>query len=190
MSVLSSLGSFSRRHPIVRGMLSYAVIWPASCLIQQTIAGKTWKTYDWGQVTRFGLYGSLFVGPTLYGWIRLSTILWPEITVKTALKKAIVEQLTYGPAALSCFYFSMGLLNNKSVNEAVDEVKAKFLPTFKFGACFWPMVQTFNFLVIPERNRVPFVSACSLLWACFLSYMDHRSHVRQELKTEEVLMSN
>ncbi|KAK4875396.1 hypothetical protein RN001_011818 [Aquatica leii] len=190
MTVLSRIALFSRRHPIVRGMVSYAIIWPSSCLIQQTVAGKSWNNYDWGQITRFGLYGSLFVGPTLYGWIRISTIIWPQITVKTALTKAFVEQLTYGPAALACFYFSMGLLNNKTFDEAVDEVKTKFIPTFKVGFCFWPVVQTFNFLVIAERNRVPFVSACSLLWGCFLSYMDHVSHKKQELKAKNVLLNN
>lgn len=49
----------------------------------------------------------------------------------------------------------------------------------KVGVCIWPVLQTFNFLVIPERNRVPFVSACSLVWCCFLAYMKQLEAKRQ-----------
>lgn len=79
--------SFTRRYPIVRGMLSYAAIWPTSCIIQQTIAGKTWENYDWVQALRFSLYGGLFTAPTLYGWVRISTHLWPQTTLRTAITK-------------------------------------------------------------------------------------------------------
>ncbi|PNF35198.1 hypothetical protein B7P43_G07645 [Cryptotermes secundus] len=39
------------------------------------------------------------------------------------------------------------------------------------GACVWPVVQTINYTVVSEKNRVPFVGICSLLWTCFLAYM-------------------
>lgn len=42
-----------------------------------------------------------------------------------------MEQLTYGPVALVCFFFGMSLLENKPIEAAVNEVKAKFLPTYK-----------------------------------------------------------
>jgi hypothetical protein len=28
-----------------------------------------------------------------------------------------------------------------------------------------------NYTVVSEKNRVPFVGMCSLLWTCFLAYM-------------------
>lgn len=37
--------------------------------------------------------------------------------------------------------------------------------------CIWPAVSTFNFAIVPEKNRVVFISVCSLLWTCFLAYM-------------------
>lgn len=40
----------------------------------------------------------------------------------------------------------------------------------------WPLVATINFSLIPERNRVPFISVCSLCWTCFLAYMKHLEH--------------
>lgn len=45
--------------------------------------------------------------------------------------QAVVEQLTYGPAALASFYFGMSLLEGKSVEQAMEELKLKFLPSYK-----------------------------------------------------------
>ncbi|XP_076250883.1 mpv17-like protein [Rhynchophorus ferrugineus] len=186
VAIFSKFVAFTNRHPVIRGMLSYGTIWPTSCLIQQTMAGKNINNYDWMQALRFSLYGGLFTAPTLYAWIRLSTKLWPVTTLKTSITKAFVEQVTYGPAALICFFFGMSLLEGKSLNDAKVEVQKKFLPTWKVGFCVWPIVQTLNFQYIPEKNRVPFVSACSLVWCCFLAYM----HQLQMAKNAEIKMSD
>ncbi|KAJ8944887.1 hypothetical protein NQ318_020944 [Aromia moschata] len=172
--------AFVKRHPVIRGMISYGTIWPTSCIIQETMAGKTWENYDWMRAARFSLYGCFFTAPTLYAWIRLSTILWPTVTLRTSITKAIVEQMSYGPAALICFYFGMNLIEGKTIEEAKMEVKNKFLPSYKVGICFWPVLQTVNFYYIKEKNRVPFVSACSLVWCCFLAYM-HQLQFNKQL---------
>lgn len=38
------------------------------------------------------------------------------------------------------------------------------------------MVSTLNFALIPEKNRVVFISMCSLMWTCFLAYMKQLDH--------------
>lgn len=51
------------------------------------------ETYDWKKCLRFSLYGGLFVAPTLYCWIRVSSIIWPTTSFKTAIYKvAIVKK--------------------------------------------------------------------------------------------------
>lgn len=164
------------KYPMVRGMISYSLIWPTSSLIQQTFEGKQWGNYDWMRCLRFSLYGGLFVAPTLYSWIRISTAMWPQTNLRTGVIKAIVEQLSYTPAAMTCFYFLMSILEMKTVGEAAAEVRKKFLPTYKVALCCWPIVGIINFSLIPERNRVPFISVCSLIWTCFLAYMKHLEH--------------
>lgn len=42
MTMIQNVKSILTKYPLLRGMLSYSVIWPTSALIQQTIAGKTW----------------------------------------------------------------------------------------------------------------------------------------------------
>lgn len=44
---------------------------------------------------------------------------------------------------------------------------------FQVGASVWPVVAMVNFYLIPPKNRVPFISVCSLIWTCFLAYMKH-----------------
>lgn len=162
---------FNTRHPMIRGMISYAVLWPCGSAIQQVIEGKTLETFDWKRCFRFGVYGAFVVAPMLHGWVRLSSTMWPATSLKIGLIKAAVEQVSYGPFAMSCFYVGMNLLEFKSFEEGIEELRLKFWPTFKVGICVWPIVQTINFSMVPERNRVVFVSIISVLWTTYLAYM-------------------
>ncbi|KAK2586725.1 hypothetical protein KPH14_011760 [Odynerus spinipes] len=129
-------------------MASYAIIWPTASLLQQKITA-----------------------PTLYCWLRCASYFWPKSDFKSAITKALVEQVTYSPAAMCCFFFGMNLLEQKPIVECTEEVKQKFWPTYKVGVCVWPVLQTINFVLIPEHNRVVYVSVCSLMWTSFLAYM-------------------
>lgn len=124
----------------------------------------------------FGLYGALFTAPTLYAWVRLTSRIWKpsavrRTTIKNAIQKSLVEQVTYGPFAMTCFFFGMQLLETHSVEKAKHEVEVKFWPTYKTGLCFWPIFQTLNFAFVAEKNRVVAVSLASFLWTIFLSHM-------------------
>lgn len=83
--------AFSKKYPLSRGMLSYALIWPVSSLCQQTIAGK--KEYDFKQALRFSLFGAFFVAPTLHTWIRVATNMFPGTTLKSAVTKVYSHTL-------------------------------------------------------------------------------------------------
>lgn len=171
MAVMSRFAALTTKYPVVRGMLSYSITWPVSSLIQQAITGRKLDNFDYIQAARFSLFGCFFTAPTLYLWVRISSKFWPHMNFRTAVTKACVEQLCYGPLAMISFFFGMSLLEGRSVKEAQTAVEKKFVPAYKVGVCFWPVMQTINFLYVPERNRVIFVSCGSVVWACFLSYM-------------------
>ncbi|KAL3268186.1 hypothetical protein HHI36_007312 [Cryptolaemus montrouzieri] len=87
--------------------------------------------------------------------------------------KAILEQFTYAPVTMLCFYTVMPVLEGNTLQSAIqDHLKPKFFSTYKIALCYWPFVQTFNFSLVPARNRVPFVSVCSLIWWTFLAHMN------------------
>lgn len=111
--------------------------------------------------------------------------MYPMMNLKTGITKAIIEQATYGPASMVCFFFGMSILEMKSFDESVTEVKEKFIPSWKVAVCFWPIVQTINFSVIKEKNRVPFVSVASLCWTVFLAYMHHLENKKKNNEYEQ-----
>jgi len=45
--------------------------------------------------------------------------------------QVLVEQVVYSPFAISTFYIGIGLLEGRKLEETFDEVKAKFIPTYK-----------------------------------------------------------
>lgn len=106
MSVFSRFAAFTRRHPIVRGMISYSIIWPTSSIIQQTVAGKRWDNYDWKQAMRYSLYGSMFTAPTLYAWVRISTLIWPTITLRTAITKVSIVYCINKKTDIDYYYYT------------------------------------------------------------------------------------
>lgn len=120
--------------------------------------------------------------------MRLTHHMWPVISLRTGIYKAVLDQLTYGPFAVTSFYVVMTLMENKTWDEACAEVKSKFLPTYKVtqsysififadifplqvGLCVWPILQTINYTFVPYKNRLIYVSVCSLIWTSFLAYV-------------------
>lgn len=127
-TMIGRVSTFFRQHPMVKGMAVYSVIWPTSSVVQQLI---TKEDLDWRKSLRFFLFGTFFVAPTLYGWIKLTSAMWPQMSVKTGIAKAVVEQFTYGPMAGVSFFTLMTLMEGKSFDEACTEVREKFPRTYK-----------------------------------------------------------
>ncbi|KAG4078072.1 hypothetical protein HA402_002123 [Bradysia odoriphaga] len=158
-------------HPLGRGMISYSITWPTAAFIQDFMDKRNIDEINWKKCIRYSLYGSLFIAPTLYCWVRIAHRIFPRVTLASAIKKAALEQITYGPISLSAFFLIMTYAETGSVDKAKQELQAKFWNTYKIAVCFWPAVQTINFSIIPDRNRLVFVSFCGLLWITFLAYV-------------------
>ena len=80
---------------------------------------------------RFSLFGSLWVAPSLYLWVRVSGKIITGSSLGAAALKAFIEQFTYGPFSIITFYFGMNILEDNGTAKATEEVKNKFLPTWK-----------------------------------------------------------
>lgn len=113
---------------MLKGMAVYSVIWPTSSVVQQVMNKEE---LDWKKSLRFFAFGTFFVAPTLYGWVRLSSAMWPTMSLKTGIAKATVEQFSYGPAAGVSFFTLMTLMEGRGFDEVRKEVREKFPQTFK-----------------------------------------------------------
>lgn len=70
--------AYLQKKPLVRGIVTYVITWPVGSLIQQTLEAEE---YSLIRTVKFGLYGGLYVAPTLYGWMKLSCIVFPKPTL-------------------------------------------------------------------------------------------------------------
>lgn len=85
LSKFSQIVAFSKKYPVSRGVASYALIWPFGSIVQQTLAGE--EKYDFAKVARFCLYGSCYVAPTLFCWLRIANWIWPKNNLNSAITK-------------------------------------------------------------------------------------------------------
>ncbi|XP_038219590.1 mpv17-like protein 2 [Zerene cesonia] len=172
MSLITKVLSLPVQFPLIRGMVSYAIIWPTCSIAQDYIAnGTTIQNADWSRAARYGFFGTFCMAPVFYGWLKFSSRYFKRKTLYTAIKRAVIEQVSYSPAAMAYFFFGMSVLEQKSLKSCVNEVREKFWPTYKIGVVFWPTAQTINFYFVSEKNRIVFVSAASFVWTIYLAHM-------------------
>ncbi|ROT80846.1 Mpv17-like protein [Penaeus vannamei] len=175
-AVLSTVAKGVRKvldkYPVTRGMVAYAVLWPAGNLVQQGLDGSR-TSFDLWEALRYGLYGSCINAPLLYRWIKTVTFLIPGNSLRHAIAKGYVDQLVFAPFNISQFFLGMSLLEGKAVDESICEWQDKMLPTWLVSLSIWPILQTLNFSLVPEKNRVMAISLGSFFWMVFLSYVHH-----------------
>jgi len=168
-----------KKFPITKGMMAYAVLWPSSDLCRQLAVQGNQKDekfqIDVPRLVRFSLFGSLWVAPSLYLWVRVSGKIITGSSLGAAALKAFIEQFTQGPFTIASFYFVMNILEGNGTAKATEEVKNKFLPTWKTAVTFWPFVQTVNYSIMPIHNRVVFSGMASFIWTIYLSFMKNPS---------------
>lgn len=160
------------KYPVTRGMVTYAILWPSGNLLQQVL-DESRTNLDFLEAFRYGIYGSCITAPLLYKWIKALSSLLPGTTLKHAIAKGYIDQLVFAPLNITQFYLGMSLLEGKSLEESLEEWDSKILPTWMISLSIWPLIQTINFSLVPEKNRVMAISLGSFVWMVFLSYMHH-----------------
>jgi len=160
------------KYPITRGMASYSLLWPSSNLVQQGLDPNR-HAWDPLQTARFLVVGSFLTAPTVFVWVKIAGKMVKGTTLGHAMLKALYDVTLFAPVGQTQFYFTISLLEGRPIQDCVQEVKDKLIPSWKVACCYWPFVQTFNFYYVAERNRVMVVSMGSFLWTVFLSYMHH-----------------
>lgn len=156
---------------LIRGMISYAIIWPCSSIVQEYIKHGSMDEVSLSRAARFGFFGTFYSVPTFYLWLRLTGKYFQKKNLRTAIARAVVEQVFYGPFSISSFYIGMGLLEMKPLSTSVSELRQKFWQTYTTAILYWSVVQTINFYYIPEKNSIIFVSVASFIWTVYLAHM-------------------
>ncbi|KAK9865198.1 hypothetical protein WJX84_011265 [Apatococcus fuscideae] len=126
------------------------------------------RATDLKRTARMGIYGTIFYGPFQHIWYGLLDRIWPTKQFNHFLCKLLANQFALGPITLvTSFAWTYTLLNKQ--DQLAGKLRRDGLPTLQNGWKFWIPAASLNFLLIPLRLRVLFMSLCGVCWTGYLS---------------------
>jgi len=90
--------------------------------------------------------------------------------------KVLADQLIFSPIYLCIFFYSVDLMNGKTLNETKEHLRKSFGNVFMADCALWPMAQMINFSYIPTKFAPFYVNILNLFWNTFLSITAHQNH--------------
>lgn len=180
MSFLHVLAS----RPTLKAALTSGIVMTAGDALCQAIRNHTNQissshpnhqriSSSWQQSLRFGIIGLTLHGPFFFRGFRwLDTTFGSSPTLKSAITKVMIGQLTLFPTYLASFTVYMGLLEGLSLQQCQEKLKRTFVDTYIAGSIFWPTANMFNFLFLPPTARVVFINGAGLFWNAYLSFVN------------------
>lgn len=129
-----------------------------------------WAQIDWKRAAKLSAVG-LVMGPFCHKWYSFLDKIFPTKTGKIILCKVLLDQILAAPAMnlmsiAGCFDYT-----GKSVGDAVQFVKDKFMTIYTYDCAVWPAAQVINFIFVSPVYRVMYVNGVSLLWNSVLSFL-------------------
>eukprot|EP00127_Corallochytrium_limacisporum_P006720 Clim_evm9s234 gene=Clim_evmTU9s234 len=171
-STLSAISRFYQERPIVANVGSCITLGIAGDVLQQQNEPHR-QGWDAARTGRIGSLG-IVTGPMNHFWYRwLDRAVPKERVFKNIAKKIFLDQTVMAPALLTLFFGTTAMLEGNSLEEAVANIKKKFLPTYIIDCAAWPPVQMINFYFVPGHFRVVYVATATVFWNMFLSYMQN-----------------
>lgn len=83
-----------------------------------------------------------------YYYIKLDKLI-PKVNLKTVFIKIAADQFVCAPLTILFFFFGMGVLENKSLQEISDEIKLKFKYVYMVSLSI--QFSTFKVLSLPSK---------------------------------------
>ncbi|KAL2823488.1 protein sym1 [Aspergillus cavernicola] len=159
------------KQPILTTSITSAVLFGSGdVLAQQLVDRRGFEKHDMARTGRMAFYGGVIFGPAATIWMGF---LQRNVVLKnskaTIAARVAADQCLFAPTHLTCFLTYMAVLEGK---DPIEKWKSSFLPIYKANLTIWPMVQCFNFAVVPLEYRVLFANVISLGWNCLLSLIN------------------
>lgn len=150
----------------------------AGDLIQQHYEIVTNEREKWDRVrTHHMSVSGMTVGIVCHNWYKVLDHYLPGRTLKTVLKKVVVDQIVCSPLCITVFFLTLGYLEHSSLENIKKEIIAKGWRLYAAEWVIWPPAQVINFYVLPTRFRVLYDNTISLGYDIYTSYVRHDDSV-------------
>ena len=120
------------------------------------------------QVATFTTIGVLF-GPVGMVWYRYLDRWLPGTGNITILKKLLLDEVVWGPFFAATIFYALPLVETWDHQQALTELKQKFLTAWLGSAGFWVVFQSVNFKFLPTKYRMIYLMAVSFVFDTAIS---------------------
>ena len=131
--------------------------------------------HDFTRTFKQAMYNLFFYGPVQHYWYIELAKRWParafaltSESLAPFATKVFLNQAVLGPVVVSTF-FLWGAVWANDVKAYPGKLKRDMLPTLRAGWSFWVPAASVNFMCVPTRHQVLYMSACSIVWNVILS---------------------
>jgi len=162
-------------YPLITKTITSGILFLTGDILCQSVENKhdIESKWDYPRMFRMTFFGAAFLGPFGHLWYKLLDSKLPHTSTNSIIKKVAADQLIFGPIFNAAFLVIMPVLERKTLPEAIDNVKDKFVTVYAVECAVWPPLQAINFKYISPMNRVLFVSGLTIPWNTFLSFVEH-----------------
>jgi len=162
--------AFKNKRPLAFNCLTYGTLYMGAEFSQQSMLRKVLpekkEDYDFKLISRYGVLGTAVFPPILFYWYKWLDGRFVGTAVKTIATKVVLDQAVSAPIILGLFYIGMSLMEGRP--DIFQELREKFVDTFKKCVMFWGPMMFANFRLVPSTGRVAFVAFANLIWVNIL----------------------
>mmetsp|Transcript_11186 Transcript_11186/g.21100 ORF Transcript_11186/g.21100 Transcript_11186/m.21100 type:complete len:196 (+) Transcript_11186:217-804(+) len=173
--MLESYNRLVAQAPLCTKALTAAVLSSASvmqwCTRDVPKKGNVTNAAHRTRAAKMFLFGLLWAGPSNHYWNIIIEHLFKDAkrTSRTAAKKVVVDQLTYGPLCnlVAMTYISL-LVEGHHWKSYCASLLRKFASAQVQSWKVWPLATLINYKFVPVHLRPVFMNLVALLWTTFL----------------------
>jgi protein Mpv17 len=120
------------------------------------------------QTLKFSIVGLTLHGPYFYRAFQLLDARYPQRTLTTAIRKALVGQVVIFPPYTALFLGYTSLLDQKQFDPM------KLVDINLNGLLVWPAANILNFYLVPPAYRIAYINSIGIFWNTYLSYVSNK----------------
>jgi len=171
-SLFRSFNKLLLKRPLATQCATSAVLFATGDVIAQQAIERKRSRHDFARTARLSFFGGCLFGPPISKWIAFLSRLRFATPTRAVIYRTWLDQTLMAPFVVGWFFTSMSLMEGKGTSGVADSLSTKYAPTLMRGWLVFTPAQIVNFAVVPPQLRFVFVSAVSLVWNTYLSFVN------------------